>query len=276
MNDKGIIASINSYAGDAEAVVKAGGARASLKDYFQYSIPRTVLLGGSPGTSQILTIPFRADSYFIITKMFAKATSTFSVQMRNDADGRYFHSPSALINDVNLFGTLQLPNKLLDPIIVPPNATLSFVLADTSGSDNTVQITLCGYRLYDFTNPPIPKTNGKRTGWFQLVTDKVLTASEGPTQVLVKVDADADFLVRKLVATSTGAFTAKLADAGTNDYWSDQAQDNANLFGTAQYPLILPKPKLVKAMGSLLVEMTDLSVASNTIQIVAEGIKVYK
>lgn len=277
--NNGIIANVGAFGGQdaAEAVIRAGGARASQKDYFQYSIPRTTLVGGSPGASQTLTVPVRADSYMVVTKMFASYTSSsFTVQMRNDADGRYFHSPAALINAANIFGSVFLPNRLIDPIIVPPNATLSFVLADTSGSDNVVQITLCGYRHYDFQNPPNRSKVGKRTDWFQLVTDRVLSASEGPVQILTKVDADADFLIRKLVATSTGEFQARLADAAMSDYWSDNPQRMDNLFGSAQYPMILPTPKIIKATGSLLLELTDLSVASNTLQIVAEGIKVYR
>lgn len=276
--NQGIIGLMSAVGGSdaADAIIGAGGARASLKDYFQYSIPRTVLSGGAPGTSQTLTVPIRADSYMVVTKMFAYSTGAFTVQMRNDADGRYYHSPASLVQNGNIFGTLELPNKLLDPIVVPPNATLSFVLSDISGADNTVQIVLCGYRHYDFQNPPIPKKGGRQTSWFQLIFDRTLAAGEGPSQYLAKVDADADFLIRKLVATYTGEFTAKIADAGTSDYWSDQPQRNYNLFGTVQYPLVLPKPKLIKATGSLMYELTDLSGASNTVQLVAEGIKVYR
>jgi len=260
----------------AVAVIRAGGARASTKDYFQYSIPRTSLAAGAPGTAQTIQVPIRTDSYFVVTHMFAYSSGIFTAQIRNDADGRYFHSPNSKLNNVNIFGTLLLPNRLKDPIILPPNGTVSLTLADMANNGtNVVQVVLCGYRHYDFANPPIPTKNGRRTGWFALVTDYVLAANEGPTQLFAKIDAEADFLIRKLVATSTGEFAARIADAATGDWWSDQPQRNNNLFGTAQYPLILPKPKLIKAKGSLQIEVTDLSTSQNTLQIIAEGIKVY-
>jgi hypothetical protein len=259
----------------ANAIIRAGGSRASNKDYFQYSIPRTTLAAGAPGVSQTLQIPMLPDSYHVVTHLFAVSSGVFTAQLRNDSDGKYYHTPTALVRNVNLFGTLQLPNKLKDPIVLAPNATLSVTLADIANSgNNIVQIVLCGYRHFDFANPPIPKKGGRRSDWFGLVIDKVLSGYEGPSQILVKIDADADFLVRKLVAVSTAEFLAKIVDSGSANAWSDQPQRNANLFGTAQYPLVLPKPKLVKAGNFLTFELTEMSGSSNTVQIFVEGAKI--
>ena len=259
----------------ASVLLSAGSSRAANFRYFQYSSPILSLAGGAPGVSQTVQVPFFPDSYFVVTRMFAVSSGVFTAVIQNQSDGKYLHTPNTLVRNVNIFGTLQLPNRLVDPIVIPPSGNLILTLADIANSGaNTVQIVFEGYRMFDLANPPYPKKLGRKSSYFGLVIDQVLAANQGATQITIRGDADGDFLVRKLVGVSTGAFSARFSDGGTSDWWSDRAQRGENLFGTAQYPNLLPRPQIVPANGLLVVEVADLSGNQNTLQLFVEGAKI--
>jgi hypothetical protein len=78
-----------------------------------------------------------------------------------------------------------------------------------------------------------------------------------------------------MLAYSTGTFLAKISDSGLGKAWGDRAIMNVNQFGTAQYPRVLPFPKLLRPNSVVQIELTDTSIAGNDIEIVLEGIKKY-
>jgi hypothetical protein len=238
--------------------------------YWHYSTPRTAFTALQ---ARDLTINVLPDSYMVVKKLVAVSTGSFTVQMYDGSTGRLLQAFP--VNNVNVFGTIQLPNLLIDPFVLPPSASLVLKVVDTSGGANTIQISLVGYRHYDLSRPPVFGNLGRPLKWFQYVINSTLGANGSATPSF-KVDADADFLVRKVVANSTGIFMAQISDASSGDQWFDLQQSNANLFGTAQYPNILAKPRLVKANSSINFELTDLTGLSNVTQLVVEGAKVYR
>lgn len=112
--------------------------------------------------------------------------------------------------------------------------------------------------------------------YFQYTVRRTLTASQVDTGGITKIQNDSDFLIQKMVANSTGIFTAQALDTGTGRQFYDRALNNVNLYGTAQRPSILLHPKLVYANSQINWTLTDASVAGNTIEIVLEGIKCFK
>ncbi len=239
--------------------------------YFHFSTPLTTLLTGQTAN---VNIPIYSDSYFVLKKLTSTQSGTFLANLINGATGRVFSS--APVGNANIFGTIQFPNRLADPVIMPPSSNIQLQITDTSGLlTNVVQVSLIGYRCFDLKNPPVSMLGGAVLVWYQYVINIPLAGNDTLTGI-VRVDADSDFLVRKIVSTQAGAYTIKVSDSGAQDYWTDNEQTNGNIAGTAQLPNFLARPRLVARNNTINVEIRDLSGAPNSVQIVFEGAKVYR
>lgn len=101
-----------------------------------------------------------------------------------------------------------------------------------------------------------------------------LVASQNlPTSIVI--DADADFQCIWLIANSTGTFTCRFGDGATGRFFMSRAVNNVNLFGTAVAPFPMLPPYVWKRQGSIILDLTDTSLAPNTIQIVFSGKKIF-
>lgn len=248
-------------------VLASGGQKAQ---YFHYSTPITAI---GAGLTQNFSIPIYPDSYFVIKKLTSTQTAPFGVRLVNGATGRFFSNDR--INNANVMGTIQLPNRLSDPVVVPPSSNLQVEITDLSGAPNTVQAALIGFRVFNLQNPPTPTKDGALLSWFQYAVPVALAGSDIQVATL-RIEADSDFLVRKLVSTQDGAYTLKVSDSGSKDYWFDNEQTNGNVAGTAQYPNFLARPRLVVKNSTISVEVRDLSAGANNVQLVFEGAKIYR
>lgn len=267
----------------AGVLIKA--AREGTRDpfqYFHYDFPAFSMT--ALGTSQ-QTIQTFSDSYFVVKGMAAVAyasnavaTRTFTVSMLNGATGQTLNDFA--LNNANVFGSFgagAYPNRLVDPIILPPSSNLIFTLVDTANNGTySLQISLLGFRVFDLGNPPVNVRDGARLQWFCYSASQTLAANGGPTPITTRIAADADFLVRKIVATSTGLYQAQISDAANGDTWTKTIEPGQLFAGTAQYPNLLAKPRLIRRNSALLTYMQDLSNAQNAIQIVYEGAKIYR
>ena len=93
----------------------------------------------------------------------------------------------------------------------------------------------------------------------------------------VVIDNDSDFLCDRLIASSTGLFSAYLVDRFTaRPLTPSQAVpvNGENLAGTAQLPFWLPKPYLFRRTSTIQGFFNDRSGAGNTIQFALVGYKV--
>lgn len=84
---------------------------------------------------------------------------------------------------------------------------------------------------------------------------------------------DHSFKWQFAVANSTGAFTVLIRDALNKRPFMNQQVHNANWFGTAQNPMPLLTPFIFRKRGSILVDLTDLSGAGNTVRIGFIGVE---
>jgi hypothetical protein len=253
---------------DPVAELMSGSRRPSF-GYWHYSTPRTAFTALQSADLVVNVLP---DSYFVAKKLVVTSTGSFTVQMYDGSTGKLLQAFP--VNNVNVFGTIQLPNVLLDPIVLPPSSSIVFKVTDTSNAGNTIQISLVGYRHYDLSKPPMFGKLGKPFRWFQYVVNSTVAAN-GQTTPFIKVDADADFLVRKIISNQTSAsLLAMISDASSGDQWFDLQQVQPNVFGTAQYPNILAKPRLIKANSSINLQLNDLSGSENIVQVIFEGAKI--
>lgn len=256
---------------DAAATeIKSAG---KLMEYFHYSIPISAFAANQ---ERQFTVPIYSDSYFVIKKLVADSTGDFQALLTNGATGRYF-SNKIRVNKNNIFGTIQLPNRLADPIVMPPSSQMVLDLLDTSAAPNDIQVSMIGYRYFDSKNPPTPLKAGAVLSWFQYVVE-FLFATSDTQQGTIRIDADSDFLVRKIVGTNTPGrpYTVTVSDSGSQNIWTDQEQHFNNIVGTAQYPNMLSRPRLVKRNNTINVEVRNITAGANTVQLVFEGAKVYR
>jgi len=88
---------------------------------------------------QIVNYPFRW--------LFAVASSTgiFTCQIYDQT--RNYNMSPAPINNVNEWGTAQLPMPLLTPYTFRQSSQVQFTVKDTSGANNTIQLVLIGYQI---------------------------------------------------------------------------------------------------------------------------------
>lgn len=251
-------------------------------DYFNYDVPPFSLTALGTQTQTIQTF---SDSYFVVKALAAVCyasgavvTRNFTTQMYNGATGRLLND--AAVNFGNLwgsYGAAAYPNKLVDPIVLPPSSNLVLNLTDVSNNGTyTVQVSLGGYRHYDLGNPPRNMKAGARLEWYTFSASLSLSGNGGPTPVTTRIDADADFLVRKIVATSTGLFQGQVVEANSGEVWQKNFEAGQLFAGTAQFPNLLVKPRLVIRNSALLTYLQDLSGSTNAIQVVYEGAKVYR
>lgn len=112
-----------------------------------------------------------------------------------------------------------------------------------------------------------------RRQMFQYVIDQTLTGS-GSAVATVNTQGDSFFVVQKIIALSTGRFTASiLGGLGSDASWSDKVVNDQNLFGTAQRPFILLDPIILAPSTAIVVSLADVSTSTNVVQIVFEGYK---
>lgn len=102
-----------------------------------------------------------------------------------------------------------------------------------------------------------------------------LTANQKLPDQTVSIDGDSDFLILGLCGTQTGNYRVNFK-SGNGRYLANQALKNANLVGTGQFPIPLPKPMIVPARGRIGVDVEDLSGAGNTIELVFIGIRLFR
>lgn len=108
-----------------------------------------------------------------------------------------------------------------------------------------------------------------------IVLDVTLTANQARNGVGVFVDGDGDFRLEAISGSSTGAYSLRLKTPREKTFPDSQAR-NSNLVGTAAFPFPLPGPMVYPAGAQIRFDLTDLSGASNTIQIVLIGYKLFK
>jgi hypothetical protein len=100
-----------------------------------------------------------------------------------------------------------------------------------------------------------------------------LTANQLGVLATVTIDNDADFLCDRFVASSTGLFSLTLLDKFRSRPFSTGAINAENFAGTAQLPLWLPNPFVIRKNAVMQGTFNDRSAANNTIQFALIGRK---
>lgn len=103
-----------------------------------------------------------------------------------------------------------------------------------------------------------------------------LTANQTIGNDIVSIDSDADFILRGwYISQYTGAFQIQLTDA--NGYQLSSGQINSGaLSRSSSDPTVFSPEHPFPASGRIMINITDLSGATNALQIVFKGVKRYR
>ena len=110
--------------------------------------------------------------------------------------------------------------------------------------------------------------------YYQNAVSASLLANERKT-VTIQLEADSGFIIKRMYAINTGVFSTIIRDSAINYSWSNYPVNNANLYGTPQFPAVLQDPFFLPPSTEIQFELQDLSGNPNTIQIVFEGYRSY-
>lgn len=106
-------------------------------------------------------------------------------------------------------------------------------------------------------------------------TFATVVGANGTAQLVIQADAEenlrGDFELVKLMATSTGRFSVEIVSPTVDRVFSNAPVADRLVFGTSQLPAVLFETVLIEATTSLILRVTDLSGAPNTVRIVAAG-----
>lgn len=93
----------------------------------------------------VASVQIDNDADFEWRWLIANSTGSFSVTLLDKYTSRPLSTVP--INNVNLFGTAQLPFILPKPYTLRRNSTMQATLNDTSNAGNTIQLCLVGYKV---------------------------------------------------------------------------------------------------------------------------------
>lgn len=117
--------------------------------------------------------------------------------------------------------------------------------------------------------------SGNFDEYFIYTTSPVTLASGGTATTALNITREADFYLTKIVRVSTGIFSFLMRDSSNDRQWSNVPVHSDIGAGTAQLPLILPKPRFVARASTVTIDLADLSSASNIVRLGLIGYKVY-
>lgn len=107
---------------------------------------------------------------------------------------------------------------------------------------------------------------------FDYAYQVTLTALQPLSDQTLSINGDADFIIRALCGYSTGAYSIRLRDA-EGRYMSSAQIRNTNLVGTRQWPTPMFPELVVPKNSRIGIDITDLSNAGNTVELVFVGVK---
>lgn len=260
------------------------------KEYYIYSFEDTSLAGGSGNTFDDITVRMDSDADFEIMKRIHVATDNrIRVKFQDDSYGRQFQNASMDLRGVSgtkleTTGVVDIgeslnnfmPYILPRPYLIRAGTTYTCSFADFSGSANTIRLSFHGAKLRLGEAPWDRKWNAKPP--YDYTTGQISVAAGGTASAQISIQIDAHFLVQKIVGVRNSQAPAlvTIKTGGYDKQWMDKAVHFDNLVGNAQFPNILPAPRLVEKGSTISLTIQNLSnTVAGTYEIIFSGLKLF-
>jgi hypothetical protein len=265
------------------------------KEYFMYSFEDLSLIAGTGVAFEDTTVKMDSDSDFEIMKRSHIATSDLiRVKYQDDSYGRQFQNASMDLRAVS-GTTLQatgvvdigqapvnnfMPYILPRPYLIRAGTTYTASYADFSGVANSIRETFHGAKVRQGKAPWDQEWKAKPPYDYTTAVNNVGTviAAGGTASLQISIGVDAHFLVQKIVGTRTSGAPAlvTIRTGGNDRQWMDKAVHFDNLVGNAQFPNVLPAPRLCERGSTISITVQNLSsVFSGTYEIILSGLKLF-
>lgn len=101
-------------------------------------------------------------------------------------------------------------------------------------------------------------------------------AANGTARTNIRVSADAGFICTYLMGASTNEYFLFFRTDSSDRQLMNDPLHSATIVGTAERPMILPKPLLLAPNTTISFELTDLSGQENEVYFTMGGFKVYR
>lgn len=264
------------------------------KEYFIYSFEDTAGLNGMAGGTGVVfddvTVKVDSDADFEIMKRIHVATDNrIRVRYQDDSYGRQFQNASMDLRAISgtkleATGVVDIgeslnnfmPYILPRPYLVRAGTTYTASYADFSGAANSIRESFHGAKVRQGKAPWDQEWSAKPP--YDYTTGSQVVTAGNTAIVQISVGIDAHFLIQKIVGTRTSQAPAlvTIRTGGNDRQWMDKAVHFDNLVGNAQFPNILPAPRLVERGSTISITIQNLSAAvSGTYEIILSGLKLF-
>ena len=258
----------------------------AFKEYYINNIENTSLAAGSGVTFADTTIRTDTDADFELIKRTHIATNNrIRVQFKDDAYGRNYQNAAVDIRTISGPPVANiaagdpnptrgiLPFVLPRPLLIKAGTTYTAAFADASGLANSIRMALHGAKLRNGKAPWDEPWRARLA--MDYTTGSTVIAANQTASINIAVNVDAHFLIHKITAIRTGAALVTAKDGASDRQWMNTAVHIDNFAGNSQFPNILPAPRFVFKGSVINLTLQDISGASNTIEIVLHGEKLF-
>jgi hypothetical protein len=254
------------------------------KEYFVYDSTKA-LTAGSGVSFETINIRIDADANFALYGLSYIATSDkIKIKMKDGATGQYLIKDAIDIKSIagsnnaltSGYSSCFLPFKWPRPHLIPAGSNFTVEASDFSGSTNTMRLALHGAKIRPGI-PPWEKQFRRYLPFIYTFSGGAVSVSANSTAIgRIEIDVDANFRVEKIMGIRTGGATLSIVEGDRNREWSNASIYIDNMVGTGAAPNTLPAYRFIPRGSVIIVNLTDLSGSTNSIEVNLAGVKLYE
>lgn len=264
------------------------------KEYYIYSFEDSSLALGTGVVFEDTTVRMDSDADFeIMKRSHVAADNRIRVKYQDDSYGRQFQNASMDLRAVSgavleASGVVDIgqslnnfmPYILPRPYLIRAGTTYTASYSDFSNSGflsaNSIRESFHGAKVRQGKAPWDQEWAAKPP--YDYTTGSQVISAGNTVSLSINIGIDAHFLVQKIVGirTSQSPSLVTIRTGGNDRQWMDKAVHFDNLVGNAQFPNILPAPRLCERGSSIQVTIQNLSATvAGTYEIVFSGLKLF-
>lgn len=223
-------------------------------------------------------ITLDTDADFEALKMAYVYTDPRVFLRLKEVNGRYYDADPGMdarlacgtLVNLGAGGNALALKALARPLLIPKGARFTADMADFSGAQNSVRVAVHGTKLYNGNAPwdALGRKYKRVNWWTEPVYSGSITANKNALMT-ISAPYNQDFYIYRILAQRTGAATVAMQNFIGNLQNTDTHIDN--LAGNVEGHNILPAPIFIPADSSLLINITDISGATNGVTLHLEG-----
>lgn len=274
---------------DKKGTVRSANIR-KLDEFPFFLVPNrpnnAISLAGYGTGDQTFSMGISGEGPASIYALGLKSTSSFKVKFLVAEGDRQRYICNTAVHSSTVFGSGQLPYPLPEPLFIDELRQLFLEVSDVSGSANTLYPVAHASRATSEMVDPALTLSRKRqedkqflsVPYFYTFDNGAVTLSANQSvEKEITIGPEAHFWLRQLSYASTGRFSLDIIDANKGESIISAPQGvHYNLpadliLGSGNYPWTFSEPIFVMTKQQLVVKLTDLSGASNTVYLTLGG-----